>query len=68
MVMFTNSSTGKLKKLPPRYNAIIMPLVLSILMSCIVSGISTHDQHGILHSLLRVLDGCLAYLLAGGVS
>lgn len=28
-------------KLPARYAGIIMPLVLSILMSCVVSGIST---------------------------
>ena len=31
----------RFKKLPPRYNGIVTPLVLSMLMCCIVSGIST---------------------------
>ena len=30
-----------MQKLPPRYNAIAMPLVLSMLMTIVVSGIST---------------------------
>jgi len=30
-----------MSKLPARYNAIALPFVLSLLMSCIVSGIST---------------------------
>ena len=29
------------RKLPPRYNALVTPLLLSILMCCVVSGIST---------------------------
>jgi hypothetical protein len=32
---------SRFKKLPPRYNGIVTPLVLSMLMCCIVSGIST---------------------------
>lgn len=31
----------KLRKLPPSYGAVVMPLVLSILMSSIVSAVST---------------------------
>ncbi|WP_112817697.1 DUF2798 domain-containing protein [Ensifer sp.] len=34
------------KKLPPRYNTIAMPLVLSVLMSCLVSGVSTAASAG----------------------
>ena len=30
-----------MQKLPPRYNAIAMPLALSMLMTIVVSGIST---------------------------
>lgn len=29
------------KKLPARYNAVVLPLFLSVLMTCIVSAIST---------------------------
>ncbi len=35
-----------MSKLPPRYNAIAMPLVLSMLMTIIVSGISTVNALG----------------------
>lgn len=34
------------KKLPPRYNAVAMPLVLSVLMSCLVSAVSTTANAG----------------------
>ncbi|MGF6176201.1 DUF2798 domain-containing protein [Ensifer sp. 4252] len=34
------------KKLPARYNAIAMPQVLSVLMSCIVSAVSTAANAG----------------------
>jgi hypothetical protein len=34
------------KKLPARYNVIAMPLALSVLMTCIVSGISTFSSVG----------------------
>ncbi|TIU90623.1 MAG: DUF2798 domain-containing protein, partial [Mesorhizobium sp.] len=33
--------TLKLRKLPPSYSAVIMPFVLSILMTCIISAVST---------------------------
>ncbi len=35
-----------MQKLPPRYNAIAMPLVLSMLMTIVVSGISTINAVG----------------------
>jgi hypothetical protein len=35
-----------MQKLPPRYNAIAMPLVLSGLMTIVVSGISTINAVG----------------------
>lgn len=35
------------RRLPPRYAALVMPLVLSILMSLIVSGVSTLKSLGI---------------------
>ena len=35
-----------MQKLPPRYNAIAMPLVLSGLMTIVVSGISTLNAVG----------------------
>lgn len=36
-----------MQKLPPRYNAIAMPLVLSMLMTIVVSGISTLTAVGL---------------------
>lgn len=35
------------RRLPPRYAAFVMPFVLSILMSLIVSGVSTMKSLGI---------------------
>jgi hypothetical protein len=35
------------RRLPPRYAALVMPLVLSVLMSLIVSGVSTLKSLGI---------------------
>ncbi len=34
-------STFRLRKLPARHAAIVMPLILSVLMTCVVSMIST---------------------------
>ena len=36
-----------MRKLPARYAAVVFPFVLSVLMSCIVSGISTVRASGI---------------------
>lgn len=46
--------TLPLRKLPPRYAGIIIPLLLSVLMTFVVSGIST----------LRILGPGMAFLRA----
>lgn len=43
------SSTITFKKLPARFNGIVMPLLLSIFMTCIVSCISTLKSLGFEH-------------------
>ena len=35
-----------LRKLPPKYAAVMMPFVLSIIMTCIISGVSTIKSLG----------------------
>jgi len=40
------------KKLPARYGAVLTPLVISVLMSCIVSGVSTVKSLGFVESFL----------------
>lgn len=42
-----------MKRLPPRYNAIAVPLLLSLLMTCIVSGIATVNSIGLAADLLE---------------
>ncbi|KRD49594.1 DUF2798 domain-containing protein [Ensifer sp. Root278] len=42
------------KKLPHRYQAIVMPLVLSVLMSAIVSFVSTASGSGLQPDLLAL--------------
>ena len=49
-------------KLPARYAAIVMPLLLSIFMSCIVAGIATLRSMGFTEGLLRM------WMSAWGVS
>ncbi len=44
--MAGNASSTFIRKLPARYNAVAVPLLLSGLMSCIVSGISTVKMFG----------------------
>jgi hypothetical protein len=39
-------------RLPPRYNAIAVPLLLSLLMTCIVSGIATVNSIGLADDVL----------------
>jgi len=43
------SSVVRFQKLPARFNGIIMPLLLSIFMTCIVSCISTLKSLGLEH-------------------
>jgi hypothetical protein len=38
-------------RLPPRYNAIAVPLLLSLMMTCIVSGIATVNSIGLADDL-----------------
>ena len=64
-----------LRKLPARYAGFVMPLLLSILMTCIVSLISTFKGVGwvppfleaVARRLGRVVVGGFSYL-AGGVA
>ncbi|EPF80116.1 DUF2798 domain-containing protein [Acinetobacter rudis] len=42
-------SSTTIKKLPARFNGIVMPLLLSIFMTCIVSCISTLKSLGFEH-------------------
>jgi len=49
-------------KLPARYGSIVMPLILSIFMTCIVSMISTLKSIGLAPNLLHV------WLSAWGIS
>lgn len=42
------------RKLPARYAAVIMPLILSVLMSAVVSGISTLWSFGVVADALGI--------------
>jgi hypothetical protein len=44
----------RLKRLPPHYNGIVTPLVLSMLMCCVVSGISTLRSVGLVPGAFSV--------------
>lgn len=44
-------STRGMRKLPPQYAGIVMPLLLSILMTCVVSFISTARAIGLVPEL-----------------
>lgn len=37
----------KVRKIPKRYAGLVMPLLLSIIMTCVVSGISTYHAGGL---------------------
>ena len=50
------------RKLPARYAGIVMPLLLSIFMSCIVAGISTVKSVGLASGLFQM------WMAAWGVS
>ncbi|RPE79537.1 DUF2798 domain-containing protein [Vulcaniibacterium tengchongense] len=55
-----------LRKLPARYGAVVMPLLLSILMTCIVSLVSTLRSVGAGPDFLRLWLGAwaLSWLIA----
>jgi hypothetical protein len=42
-----------LRKLPARYGALVMPLILTCLMTCVISGISTVNALGFSPLVLR---------------
>ncbi|MGE0373401.1 MAG: DUF2798 domain-containing protein [Gammaproteobacteria bacterium] len=46
-----------LRRLPARYTAIVMPLLLSIFMSGIVSFVSTLHSIGLVHGMLHTWIG-----------
>lgn len=50
----TNTFLFGLPKLPARYGALVMPLLLSVLMTCIVSAISTIRGVGVTPHFMRV--------------
>ena len=50
------------RKLPARHAGIVMPLLLSVFMSCIVAGISTLKSVGLAPGLLQM------WMAAWGVS
>lgn len=47
-------------KLPARYAGIVMPLLLSVLMTCVVSLVSTLHSVGPVQGLLRIWLGAWA--------
>ena len=49
-----------LRKLPARYASVVMPLLLSVVMTCIVSLISTLHSVGMMHGLLPIWLGAWA--------
>lgn len=51
-----------IRKLPARYGALIMPLILSLMMTCVISGISTVNALGFTSLVLR--DWPRAWLLS----
>jgi Protein of unknown function (DUF2798) len=53
-------------KLPARYASVVMPLLLSVLMTFIVSGISTHKSIGFAPQFLQTWMGAwgLSWLVA----
>lgn len=43
----------RFRKLPARYGAVVLPLILSLLMTCVISGISTVTALGPTAAALR---------------
>lgn len=55
-----------LRRLPARYAAVVMPLILSVLMTFVVSGISTLKALGLTAEFLQTWPGswALSWLVA----
>ena len=47
MASGNSASVRRGRKLPARFNAVVTPLVITFLMTCIVSGISTLNSIGL---------------------
>ncbi len=56
----------RLAKLPARYGAVVMPLILSMLMTCVISGISTVNALGLSAQALR--DWPVAWIISWAVA
>ncbi|WP_230410200.1 DUF2798 domain-containing protein [Undibacterium rugosum] len=54
MQLHTSNTIFGLPKLPARYASLVMPFLLSILMTCVVSGVSTLRSLGWSSSFLHV--------------
>jgi hypothetical protein len=56
----------RIARLPTRYGALVTPLILSCLMTCIISGISTLRLLGLSHAFLQswLASWALSWLIA----
>lgn len=61
-----SASPFRFRKLPARYAGIVMPFILSVFMTCVVSFISTVRGIGLADNLLQVWLGAwgVSWLLA----
>lgn len=57
---------ARFRKLPPRYAAIVMPLVLSVFMTCVVSAIATLRSVGFIDGVqwLWLQNWALSWVVA----
>jgi hypothetical protein len=62
----TRGAGGARRKLPARYHGIVMPLILSLLMTCVVSFISTWRSVGFVAGFTKLWLGAwaLSWLVA----
>ncbi|WP_089174461.1 DUF2798 domain-containing protein [Bosea sp. AS-1] len=59
-------SNSIFRRLPARYGAVVMPFILSVMMTFVVSGISTVKALGLNGELLRIwpVSWALSWLVA----
>lgn len=62
----TPMSNSTFRRLPARYGAVVMPFILSVMMTFVVSGISTVKALGLNGELLRIwpVSWALSWLVA----
>ena len=60
------ADTGRRRKLPARYFELVLPLILSFLMTCVVSFISTWRSVGFADGFMRLWLGAwgLSWIVA----